>query len=93
MKQTNKKGTLVMALGVAVILATAGCGSKCDEAALKAKHEEINSKMAKVIASGDISKIMGLTEKMKKISATAASGDNDLQAACEMADEILDELD
>ena len=79
---------------IGAVLLLGGCGSSCDEESLKAKQEEIKSKMMQVVASGDMNKIMGLTRKMQKIAASASASDKDnLQAACKMADEILDELD
>jgi len=92
MEKARKLGQMALVAGSLLLLG--GCGSKCDEEALKAKQEEIKQKMMQVVASGDMNKIMGLTQKMQKIAASASASDKDnLQAACEMADEILDELD
>ncbi|GEM_PF-2923093 len=68
------------------------CSSSCTEDDLKAKTEEIQQKMQNLATSGDINKMMQVAGKIREIASAAQGQDGDLQAACEMADEILDEL-
>lgn len=79
---------MVVALSAVML---AACGSSCNEDVLKKKMTEITEKMQKATLSGDMSKIMSLSKKFQSISAKAAQS-GDMQAACDAADEILEEL-
>lgn len=69
-----------------------GCSSTCTEEDLQAKVMELSEKVQKMATSGDMNKLMELSQKSMKISQAAQKGD-DLQAVCEAADELLAELD
>lgn len=85
MKQKNIF-VLVCCLGLGA------CGEPCTEASLQEKSVEITEKIQKLATEGDVSKLMSLTQKAQKISQSM-SGSDDLEKACEAADELLDELD
>ncbi|WP_154222215.1 hypothetical protein [Marinicella rhabdoformis] len=68
------------------------CSSTCTEEDLQAKAMELAEKVQKIAASGDMNKLMAFSQKSMKISKAAEAGD-DIQAACEAADELLSELD
>ena len=79
-------------VSVVTILALSGCGSECTEESLKEKLQDISVKVQDLAASGDVSKLMELSMKASKISQTMQGGGENLQAACDAADELLDEL-
>jgi len=81
---------LLLISGVAVI-ALSGCGSACTEDDLKDKLQELSVKVQGLAASGDVSKLMEFSKKASEISKSMQDG-NDIQAACEAADDLLDEL-
>ena len=68
-----------------------GCASECTEEDLKQKGLELTQKLQEAATSGDMSKIMSMTQKMQKLKAMSNDKD-DLQAACNAMDELLDEL-
>ncbi len=72
--------------------ALSGCASSCDEDDLQVKMTEIEQRVQDMVSSGNLSKMMQVSGKIQKIVAAAPDGEQDLQAACDMADEILNEL-
>lgn len=88
-----KKTTLNIALTSALLaFGLSGCGSDCSEESLKEKSEEISKKVEALAAAGDMQKMMEFAGKAMQISSAMQDSD-DLQAACDAADELLDELD
>ncbi len=82
-------------LKLIVILATfslAACGgSSCStKEDVKAKGEELTKKMQSLMTSGDMSKIMALSGKMKEIQKLGSSSDP--QEACEAMDELMEDM-
>lgn len=85
-----KKIKFILVSSVA-ILGLSGCGSECTEEDLKDKLQEISAKVQEMAASGDMAKLMEFSQKASKISQPK-QGDNNIQAACDAADDLLDEL-
>lgn len=76
---------------VFAVVSLSGCGSECTEDDLKDKLQELSVKVQGLAASGDVTKLMEFSQKANQISKSM-QGDNDIQAACEAADDLLDEL-
>ena len=81
----NLKLTLA---AMTAVLTLSGCGSECNEEVLK----EITVKVQDLAATGDLSKLMEFSQKAGKISQSMQGGGDNLQAACDAADDLLDEL-
>ena len=78
-------------LPTVAVLSLSACGSECTEEELGEKLQEISTKVQNLAASGDMAKLMEFSQKASKIS-NLSQGDSDLQAACQAADDLLDEL-
>ncbi|TDR22800.1 hypothetical protein [Marinicella litoralis] len=81
----------LMLLAMIAVLGLSGCGSECTEEDLKAKLLELSEKVQGLAASGDMTKLIEFSQKANQISQSMQGGD-DIQAACEAADDLLDEL-
>ena len=77
---------------VASMTTLSACSSTCTEEDLQAKAMELAEKVQQLAASGDMNKLMAFSQKSMKISKAVEAGE-DIQAACEAADELLAELD
>lgn len=73
-------------------VALAGCGSACTEEELQEKLMDITAKVQELATSGDMAKLMEFSQKANKISQGMKGSQDDMQAACEAADELLSEL-
>lgn len=89
MKHTTLKIALISGL---FTLGLSGCGSDCSEEGLKQKADEISKKIEALAVKGDMQKMMEFAGKAMQISSAMQNADN-LQEACDAADELLDELD
>lgn len=79
---------IIVAAGLSL---TACGGSSCStKEDLEAKGLELAEKMQELAASGDMSKIMSMAGKMQKFKSL--TGDEDIAEACELIDELMDEL-
>lgn len=78
-------------LSMVAVFGLSGCGSDCTEEELKEKLQELTVEIQGLAADGDMSKLMEFSQKAQKISQTTQDEDN-IQAACEAVDELLDEL-
>jgi hypothetical protein len=85
------KKLLKTSLAITICFNLAGCSSECTEDTLTQKSLELTEKLQEAATSGDMSKIMTMTQKMQKFKNLANDKDN-LQAACDAMDELLDEL-
>jgi outer membrane murein-binding lipoprotein Lpp len=85
----NLKLTLA---AMTAVLTLSGCGSECNEEVLKEKMQEITVKVQDLAATGDLSKLMEFSQKAGRISQSMQGGGDNLQAACDAADDLLDEL-
>lgn len=83
----NKKNIIA----ISGLLALGACSQPCTEEVLQEKSVEIAEKIQKMATSGDMGKLMELTQKAQKISQSMGDGDN-IEQACEAADELLAEL-
>ncbi len=83
---------LVKLIVMLATFALASCGgSSCStKEDVKAKGEELTKKMQSLIASGDMSKIMALSGKMKEIQKLGSSSDP--QDACDAMDELMEDM-
>lgn len=80
-------------LGLALACSLLGaCSEPCSEEVLKEKMEEITVKMQELAASGDMGKLMEFTQKAQRIGQSMQGNGDHMEAACEAADAILDEL-
>ncbi|MCB1582723.1 MAG: hypothetical protein R3E90_16025 [Marinicella sp.] len=77
--------------GVAVV-GLVGCGSDCTEQELQDKLMEITTKVQELAASGDMGKLMEFSKKANEIGQAMKGSKDELQAACQAADELLSEL-
>ncbi len=80
-----------MLLSTVLVLGLSGCGSECTEDDLKNKLQQVAVKVQALATSGDVTKLMEFSQKASRISQST-QGDSDLQAACQAADDLLDEL-
>lgn len=80
----------ILLILVAVVVLT-GCGSQCTEDDLKEKIQEVTVKVQALATSGDMGKLMEFSKRANEISKTMQGGD-DIQAACDAADELLNQL-
>ncbi len=85
------KKTKVFLVAVFAVCGLSACGSDCTEDDLKDKLQELSVKVQDLAASGDMAKLMEFSQKANQISQSMTSGD-DIQAACDAADDLLSEL-
>jgi outer membrane murein-binding lipoprotein Lpp len=81
----------ILLSGVAVV-SFSGCASDCTEEELQEKLLKITSKVQELATSGDVAKLMDFSNKANEISQAMKGSKDDLQAACQAADELLVEL-
>lgn len=81
-----------LALAAVAVVGFSGCSSTCTEDELQKKLMEITAKVQELATSGDMGKLMEFSKKANDISQGMKGGEDDLQAACEAADELLSEL-
>ncbi len=81
----------IILVGVAVF-GFSGCASNCTEEELQEKLMQITAKVQEIATTGDMGKLMELSKKANDISQGLKGSDDDLQAACTAADQLLDEL-
>ncbi len=86
----NKNLLKLIAILATFALASCGGSSCSTKEDVKAKGEELAEKMQSLMTSGDMSKIMALSGKMKEIQKLGSSSDP--QEACDAMDELMEGL-
>ena len=81
-----------MVCATVAMVALSGCSSTCTEDEMQAKLLEITEKVQDIAATGDMGRLMELSKKANDIGMRMKGSEDDLQAACEAADELLSEL-
>ena len=79
-------------LAVIAVLGLSGCSSTCTEEELQQKLMDITAKVQEMATSGDMGKLMEFSKKANEISQGMKGDSDDLQAACQAADDLLSEF-
>lgn len=81
-----------LVLAAVAVVGFSGCSSTCTEDELQQKLMEVTTKVQELATSGDMGKLMEFSKKANEIGQAMQGSQDDLQAACEAADELLSEL-
>jgi outer membrane murein-binding lipoprotein Lpp len=79
-------------LAAVAVVGFSGCSSTCTEDELQQKLLDITAKVQEMATSGEMAKLMEFSKKANEIGQAMKGSQDDLQAACKAADELLSEL-